>query len=91
MVDTRTKTAERHTVTLDAETVRLWGELRSERELHGPYVFNVGKDPANPDRIGWWWRRAREAAGIDKQAGQVVRRRSTDPEDPLPPRPESPL
>jgi integrase len=66
LVDTRTKTAERHTVTLDAETVRLWGELRSERELYGPYVFNIGKEPANPDRIGWWWRRAREAAGIDK-------------------------
>jgi integrase len=66
LVDTRTKTAERHTVTLDAETVRLWDELRSELEPYGPYVFNIGKRPASPDRIGWWWRRAREASGIDK-------------------------
>ena len=66
LIDTRTKTAERHTVTLDAETVRLWDDLRSEREPFGPYVFNIGTAPANPDRIGWWWRRAREASGIEK-------------------------
>jgi integrase len=66
LVDTRTKTAERHTVTLDAGTVRLWGELQFEREPYGPYVCNIGVDPANPDRIGWWWRRAREEAEIDK-------------------------
>jgi integrase len=66
LLDTRTKTAERHTVTLDTETVRLWNELRSEHEAYGPYVFNLGEGPPSPDRIGWWWRRAREASGIDK-------------------------
>lgn len=66
LIDTRTKTAERHTVTLDAETVRLWGELRAERERYGPYVFNIGEGPPSPDRIGWWWRRARDSSGIDK-------------------------
>jgi integrase len=66
LVDTRTKTAERHTVTLDAETIRMWNELRSELEPYGPYVFNIGDGPPNPDRIGWWWRRAREVSGIDK-------------------------
>jgi len=66
LVDTRTKTAERHTVTLDAETVRLWNELRTELEPYGPYAFNIGEGPPSPDRIGWWWRRAREESGIDK-------------------------
>src|SRR5581483_4149648 len=63
--DTRTKTAERHRVTLDRETVRLWGELRAEREEFGPYVFNLGDAPPNPDRIGWWWSQARRLSGID--------------------------
>ncbi|MGH9098132.1 MAG: tyrosine-type recombinase/integrase [Acidimicrobiales bacterium] len=66
LIDTRTKTAERHTVTLDTETVRLWRDLRSEREPYGPYVFNIGDAPASPDRIGWWWRCARDSSGIDK-------------------------
>ena len=66
LVDTRTKTAERHTVTLDTETIRLWNGLRTDLEPYGPYVFNIGEGPPSPDRIGWWWRRAREASGIDK-------------------------
>ncbi|MDP9442264.1 MAG: site-specific integrase [Actinomycetota bacterium] len=67
LVDTPTKTGERHTVTLDHETVRLWKKLKAEREEFGPYVFNLGDAPANPDRIGWWWRRARQQSGIDPQ------------------------
>ena len=66
LVDTRTKTAERHKVTLDRETVRVWKALRTEREEFGPYLFNLGDQPPNPDRIGWWWRSARKASGIDK-------------------------
>jgi integrase len=65
LVDTRTKSAERHTVTLDRQTVRLWNELRADREEFGRYVFNLGDQPANPDRIGWWWQRARKASGIE--------------------------
>jgi integrase len=67
LVDSRTKTAERHTVTLDRETVRLWGKLRALYEEFGPYVFNLGENPPSPDRIGWWWHRARLASGIDKK------------------------
>ena len=66
LIDTRTKTAERHRVTLDEETVRLWTDLQKEREEFGPYVFNLGDGPANPDRIGWWWTRARARSGIDR-------------------------
>jgi integrase len=28
-------------------------------------MFGVGADLVNPDRIGYWWRRAREKSGID--------------------------
>ena len=38
LVDTRTKAAERHTVTVDSETARIWADLRAEREEYGPYV-----------------------------------------------------
>ena len=67
LVDSRTKTAERHTVTLDRQTVRIWGELRSEYGEFGPYVCGLGETPPNPDRAGWWWQRARAVAGIDKK------------------------
>jgi len=67
LVDTRTKTAERHTVTVDSATARIWAELRAEREEYGPYVFNLGDEPASPDRIGWWWTKARARSGIDKR------------------------
>jgi len=67
LIDSRTKTAERHTLTLDRETVRLWGKLRAMYEEFGPYVFNLGSSPPSPDRIGWWWSRARAESGIDKK------------------------
>jgi len=67
LVDAPTKTAERHTLTLDKETVRVWRKLQGEYAEFGPYLFNLGEDPPHPDRIGWWWRRARELSGIDKK------------------------
>lgn len=67
LIDSRTKTAERHTVSLDRDTVELWERLRAEYEDFGPYVCNIGDTPPNPDRVGWWWHRAREASGIDKR------------------------
>jgi integrase len=66
LIDSPTKTGERHTVTLDRNTVRLWGELRPEYEEFGPYVCGLGETPPNPDRIGWWWSRARALSGIAK-------------------------
>ena len=35
------------------------------REPYGPWMFGLGPEPVNPDRIGWWWRRSRALAGID--------------------------
>jgi integrase len=62
--DAPTKTANVRTLTLDPATVELIGRLRAEREVLGPWMFGVGDEPVSPDRIGWWWRRAREASGI---------------------------
>jgi integrase len=65
VVDAPTKTANRRTIRLDAETAARLAALRDRRRLGQPYLFSIDDEPANPDRIGWWWRRAREMAGID--------------------------
>ncbi len=66
-VDAPTKTANRRTVRLDAPTAELFDAQRRLREAISPYVFSLELGPANPDRIGWWWHRARELSGIDKR------------------------
>jgi integrase len=65
--DAVTKTAGTRTVTLDAVTLELIGGIRFEREPYGPWLFGIGTELVNPDRIGYWWCRAREKAGIDKK------------------------
>jgi integrase len=32
-----------------------------------PFVFSLDEGPPSPARIGWWWTRARRAAGIAPQ------------------------
>ena len=63
--DATTKTANVRTLTLDPVTLELIERVRSERQPYGPWMFGVGADLVNPDRIGYWWRRAREKSGID--------------------------
>jgi integrase len=63
--DAATKTANERTVTLDAETVELIAALRKERAPYGPWMFALGPEMVTPDRIGWWWQRARKLSGID--------------------------
>ena len=65
LVDDATKTANRRTVTLDEITVAMWEAYRSSFADPGEWVFGLF-EPANPDRIGWWWRRARDLAEIDR-------------------------
>ncbi len=62
--DATTKTASVRTLTLDPSTLELIERVRSERERLGPWMFGIGDDLVNPDRIGSWWRRAREKSGI---------------------------
>jgi integrase len=63
--DAATKTANTRVVTLDADTVAALEALRVEREPYGPWMFGLGADLVSPDRIGWWWKRARTIAAID--------------------------
>jgi integrase/predicted nucleotidyltransferase len=65
--DVATKTGNRRTLTLDPATVDAIAELRAAREEISPYLFSDTTGPANPDRIGWWWTRAREQSGIDRK------------------------
>ena len=60
-----TKTANRRVISLDDRTLQMIRELRLRRQALTPWMF--GEDPGTPapDRIGWWWRRARALAGID--------------------------
>lgn len=60
-----TKTRQGRTVTLDAGTV---AAIDAWREVHagfGPWLLSIGDRPPSPDAITWWWRHARQAAGID--------------------------
>jgi integrase len=63
--DAPTKTANTRTVTVDPDTVDLIAALRAEREPYGPWMFGLGPELVSPDRVGWWWRRARKLSGID--------------------------
>ncbi|MEX1008827.1 MAG: site-specific integrase [Acidimicrobiia bacterium] len=67
LVAAPTKTANRRMVTLDDDTLDLIAKVRTEREEFGPWMFAIGNLPANPDRIGNWWSRARRIAGIDEK------------------------
>ena len=62
-----TKTSNRRAVTLDDDTLDLIAKVRAEREEFGPWMFSIGGDPANPDRIGNWWARARRISQIHQQ------------------------
>ena len=65
--DAATKTANVRTVSLDADTVEMIGELRRAREPHGPWMFGLGPELVSPDRISWWWKRARQMSGIESK------------------------
>jgi integrase len=60
-----TKTATRRRIRLDRQTVAELEALRAEREGVSPFLFSLEPGPPSPARIGWWWTRARRAAGID--------------------------
>ena len=65
--DDPTKTANRRTVTLDATTAEALKRLRRLQQNLGPWILTVGERPVNPERIGAWWRRARDRAGVDSR------------------------
>ena len=59
LVDAAAKTANVRAVALDEETIARIEGLAAERREYGPWMFAIGDEPAHPDRIGYWWRRAR--------------------------------
>jgi integrase len=65
LADAPTKTANQRRLTLDAATLVVVDRERAEREEFGPWMFTIGDVPPNPDRIGYWWRLAREKSGIN--------------------------
>lgn len=38
---------------------------RTVRAPYGPWMFGLGPELVSPDRISWWWKRARQVSGID--------------------------
>ena len=65
--DDPTKTANHRTVSVDPATVEQLGHLRRDYAQYGPWILAVGDRPVNPERLGSWWRRARDAAGVDQR------------------------
>jgi integrase len=62
-----TKTANRRRIRLDPQTLTEMAALQAERGAVSPFVFSLDEGPPSPARIGWWWTRARRAAGIAPQ------------------------
>ncbi|MEZ5245465.1 MAG: tyrosine-type recombinase/integrase [Acidimicrobiales bacterium] len=52
-------------MTLSSSLVEMVGEKADTYADVTEWLFTPDADPPSPDRIGWWWRRSRELAGID--------------------------
>jgi len=61
-----TKTGSRRVVTLSPALLAMVEEARAKYGDVTTWLFTPDAEPPNPDRIGWWWRRSRELAGIDR-------------------------
>ncbi len=62
--DDPTKTANRCVISLDATTLTLLDELRTNFSAFGPWILSSGETPVNPERLTAWWRRSRDHAGV---------------------------
>jgi integrase len=67
VVDAPTKTGGRRAVMLDERTLTDVEAHARVRAKVSPYMFSLDERPAPPARIGWWWTRARDLAGVDKR------------------------
>lgn len=65
LVVSPTKTGERRALALDAVTLGLIDAARAERGEASPWLFGDDEQPLSPDKIGWWWVRVRELAGLE--------------------------
>ena len=78
-----TKTGSRRVVTLSPSLVEMVGEKAAVYAGVSGWLFTPDAEPPNPDRIGWWWRRSRELAGID-DAGASTTSATGQPPSPSP-------
>ena len=39
--------------------------MRATYGSAGPWLFSDGPEPPHPGRVGFWWKKAKERAGID--------------------------
>jgi integrase len=62
-----TKTGSRRAVALSAPTLDLVSSMADKWADVTIWMFSPDPEPPNPDRIGWWWKRVRDASGIDKK------------------------
>jgi integrase len=63
--DQPTKTGDRRRVALDPETMRLIDTQRNLRASITKWMFSDTERPPHPDRVGYWWKRARILSGVD--------------------------
>jgi integrase len=63
--DDPTKTANRRTVSLDATSKEMLNSLKVGSGPQSPWILSSRIDPVNPERVGAWWRRSRDGAGIE--------------------------
>ncbi len=52
-------------MTLDDPTLGMLSALRAAVAIEGPWILAAGSRPLSPERLSAWWRRARDAAGVD--------------------------
>jgi integrase len=62
-----TKTGSRRAVSLSSSTLELVQSMAGEWAEVTTWMFGPDAEPPHPDRIGWWWKRVREASGIDSK------------------------
>jgi integrase len=60
-----TKTGNHRAVALVASTLATVTAMRNQWGPLTTWMFSPDAPPPNPDRIGWWWQRARKLSGID--------------------------
>jgi len=62
-----TKTGNRRAVSLSAPTQAVVETMAKQWAHLTTWMFSPDEPPPSPDRIGWWWRRARKLADIDSK------------------------
>lgn len=63
--DQPTKTGDRRRINLDPETLALIEPQQAKRQAITEWMFSDTERAPHPDRVGYWWQRARTLAELD--------------------------